>query len=116
MKDTPVEAQIYLAEGRGCTETMLQRSYHPFNFGDYQAEGREPFGALQLLNDDTLRAGAHLTMRVEKPMTVMLLPVTGGLEYKCPLASGFLEPGQVSLLSMAAGMNYTISNPYDTES
>lgn len=49
-------------------------------------------------------------------MTVMLLPVTGGLEYKSPMASGFLEPGQVGLLLMTAGMNYTISNPYDTES
>ncbi len=117
MMNTQTEAQIYLADQRGRSETDFFRSYHTFNFGQYVAEGRAPFGPLHLLNDDTLRAGATLTLRVEQPMEVLLLPVSGGLEYKSDGATGgFVEPGQVQLLSLPAGMTYSVSNPYETES
>lgn len=117
MMNTQTEAQIYLADQRGRSKTDFFRSYHTFNFGQYVAEGRTPFGPLHLLNDDTLRAGASLTMRVEQPMEVLLLPVSGGLEYKSDWATGgFVEPGQAQLLSLPAGMTYSVSNPYETES
>lgn len=114
------QAQLYLADQRGCSQTDWLCSYHTFNFGRYSAESRKPFGALHLLNDDALRAGASLTMSVEQAMHVVLLPVVGGLEYKRALTTGpqtadFLEPGQAGLLSLTGGMCYTISNPYETE-
>ena len=115
--DSQTQAQIYLAHRRGTTENAVLRSFHTFNFGAYQAEGREPFGALCLLNDDTLSAGARLTMQAEWPTTALLLPIMGGLEYQTGTAdSDFLVPGQVGILSVAAGDTYTISNPYETES
>ena len=54
MMNTQTEAQIYLADQRGRSETDFFRSYHTFNFGQYVAEGRAQFGPLHLLNDDTL--------------------------------------------------------------
>ncbi len=108
----PAGAQIYLADARGCSETAGSRSYHTFNAGAYRAEGREPFGALHLLDDTCLRAEASLTTLVDEPMVVWLLPVAGGLEYKCPSASGFLEPGQAGCFVLATGTRYTVSNPY----
>lgn len=118
--DTQTQAQLYLADQRGCSQTDWLCSYHTFNFSSYSEESRKPFGALHLLNDDALRAGASLTMSVEQPMHVVLLPVTGGLEYKStlttrPQTGDFLEPGQAGLLSLAGGMHYTVSNPYETE-
>jgi quercetin 2,3-dioxygenase len=115
--DTQTQAQIYLADQRGYSEDSLINSYHTFNFGAYVAEGREPFGALQLLNDDILRAGASMTMLVENATDVMLLPITGSLGYQVgALPEDFMEPGQVGILSLSAGNSYTISNPYETES
>jgi len=120
MTDTTLNAQIYLADQRGCSQTAFFRSYHTFNFGPYTQESRQPFGALHLLNEDTLRPGARLTMQVDQPTQVLLLPVTGGLEYGWELAAGtpvtgFLEPGQVGILALAAGTSYTIGNPYEKE-
>ncbi|QKZ13953.1 pirin [Spirosoma sp. KUDC1026] len=134
------DAQIYLADQRGCSQTNLVRSYHTFNFGAYVAEGRQPFGPLQLLNDDTLRAGAALNLRVEDATDVILLPLEGGLEYhfresiapssaSTSVSTGatsigvalagvtpdFLEPGQVGILSLPAGTTYSVTNPYETE-
>lgn len=110
-----IQAQIFLADQRGCSQTDLFRSYHTFNFGAYADESRQPFGALHLLNDDTLRAGASLILTVERNTQVMLLPVVGGLEYQSAGANGFLEAGELGVLSLSAGMTYTVSNPYETE-
>lgn len=114
--NTQTEARIFLADQRGCSETTRFRSYHGFQFGAYRPEGRDPFGALYLLNDDTLRAGASLSLHLETPSDVLLLPVTGGLEYRGEGTGGFLEPGQVGLFSLTEGMSYTVSNPYERES
>jgi hypothetical protein len=120
MMDTQTEAHIFLAEQRGRSETDFFRSYHTFNFGAYQDESRKPLGSLYVLNDDALRAGASLTMQVEQPMDVLLLPIVGGLEYSTHLlgetpSAHFLEPGQVGVLLLAEGMTYTVINPYETE-
>lgn len=115
MMETQLQAQIFLADQRGRLETDLFCSYHTFNYGPYQAEGREPFGALCLLNDDTLRPGASLTMQVQQPVQVVLMPIVGGLEYAVNGITYFLEPSQAGVLSLPAGMTYTITNPYPAE-
>lgn len=112
MMDTQTPAQIFLADQRGYSETAALRSHHLFNFGPYIAEGREPVGALCLLNEDTLRPEASLTMQVEQPMEVVLLPVVGGLEFASEGVTHFLEPGQAGILSLKAGMSYRVTNPY----
>ncbi|PRY31069.1 hypothetical protein CLV58_12332 [Spirosoma oryzae] len=115
MMDTQTQARIYLADQRGYTQTPFLRSVHTFNFGTYQQESRQPFGALQLLNDDSLIAGASLSLTVEQPTDVLLLPLIGGLEYTSEQASGFLESGQAGVLSLMPGQSYAVSNPYPTE-
>ncbi|MBN8820615.1 MULTISPECIES: pirin [unclassified Spirosoma] len=113
--DTQTQAQIYLADQRGCSQFGFLRSYHSFNFGSYSAESREPFGALQVLNDDALMAGHSVCMQLDRNTDVVILPLVGGLEYKSDAGNGFLEAGQVLILSLAASMNYEICNPYETE-
>ncbi|WP_018621130.1 hypothetical protein [Spirosoma luteum] len=114
--DTLTQAQLYLSDQRGCSQTDFFRSYHVFNFGLYTAEAREPFGTLRVLNDNSLTAGRGVTMRVEQPTDVLILPLLGGLEYKSTIGNGFLETGQAQLFSLSSGMDYTINNPYETES
>ena len=111
---TTTQAQIYLADQRGCSRTDVSQSYHSFNYGTYVAEGREPFGPLWLLNDDTLRAEASLTYQVDQPTDVLLLPVHGAIALTNPPGDG-VWPGQLVTLSMPTGGSYTIHNPYDTE-
>lgn len=120
--DTQTQAQIYLADQRGLSETTVFRSYHTFNSGSYQAEGREPFRSLCLFNEDTLRAGASLSMQSEQDTQVLLLPVNGSLEWHInglpdpdDPAGNFLEPRQAGLLSLRAGTSYTVNNPYEQE-
>ncbi|MBD2755100.1 pirin family protein [Spirosoma validum] len=113
--DTQTQAQIYLADQRGTSQIDHFRSYHNFNFGQYFDESRQPFGALQLLNDDLLKAGHSVRMQVEGNTEVVLIPLVGGLEYKSDVGDGFLETGQAQIFSLTSGMAYEIINPYETE-
>ncbi|MBD2704184.1 pirin [Spirosoma sp. BT702] len=113
--DRQTQAQIYLADQRGQSQVDFFNSFHSFNFGQYVAESREPFGALQVLNDDQLKPGRSIGLTVEQNTEVIILPLVGGLEYKSDVGNGFLETGQVQVFSLTGGMSYQISNPYDTE-
>ena len=113
--DTQTQAQLYLADQRGCTQTDVFRSFHLFNFGSYTAESREPVGSLWALNDNSLKAGHDVTRSVDEQTDVIILPIVGGLEYKSSVGSGFLNVGQVQFFSLTKGMTYEISNPYETE-
>lgn len=113
---TQTEGQIYLASQRGCSQLSWFRSFHTFNFGLYQDQNRAPFGNLQVFNDDTLAAGKSFKMHLEENTEVILLPVVGAVEYKNSLGkTGILEAGQMQIFTADEGMEYEITNPYETE-
>ncbi|MRS65721.1 pirin [Larkinella terrae] len=110
------EAQIYLAEQRGMTQTAGFRSFHTFNFGSYQHDSRGSFGGLTVFNDNTLLAGKNHTIQVEEPTEILLIPVVGGIELVDGLGeSVFLGSGDVFHLTVFADQEYRIGNPYDSE-
>jgi quercetin 2,3-dioxygenase len=109
------QAQIYLADQRGCSQTDIFRSLHTFNFGNFVAESREAFGSLQALNDDTVSAEHSLKIQLLENTDVIIIPIIGGLEYHNSLQNGFLEAGSGLLLSASGDTNYEIINPYPTE-
>lgn len=116
MKQDSVEAQIYLANQRGLTELDGLRSCQVFNFGPYQVEGRQPFGNLQVLNDDTLQAGARLPMQAEENTRVLILPLVGGIEYTDERGGhAFVAAGQTLEVVTKQSLSYEITNPYEEE-
>ncbi len=111
-----IEATIFLADQRGCSQTDWFRSFHGFNFGAYYNEHRQPFGRLRVFNDDTLAAGKSLKMHVDENTEVILLPLVGAIQYRNSLGNaGFVEAGQVQIFSATQGMDYEITNPYPDE-
>ncbi|PQA58434.1 pirin family protein [Siphonobacter curvatus] len=116
MKQDSVEAQIYLANQRGLTELDWLRSWQVFNFGWYQVEGRQPFGNLQVLNDDTLQAGTRLRMQAEENTRVLILPLVGGIEYTDEMGGhAFVAAGQTLEVATPNSLSYEIANPYEEE-
>jgi quercetin 2,3-dioxygenase len=109
------QAQIYLADQRGCSQTDIFRSFHTFNFGNYVAESREAFGNLRALNDDTLSAEHSLKIQLSENTDIVVIPIIGGLEYYNSLQNGFLETKSGLILSGSVGTEYEIINPYQNE-
>jgi quercetin 2,3-dioxygenase len=113
---TQNEAKIFLSAQRGKTELSWFRSFHSFNFGNFQDPNKEHIGKLRVFNDNTLAAGCGMKMQVEKPTEVLILPLVGGIEFKNSAGyHDFLEAGKVKVFSAETGMEYEVLNPYESE-
>ncbi|GAB2637544.1 pirin family protein [Emticicia sediminis] len=113
---TQNEAKIFLSAQRGKTEWSWFRSFHSFNFGNFQDPNKEHIGKLRVFNDNTLAAGCGMKMQVERPTEVLILPLVGGIEFKNSVGyQDFLEAGKVQVFSADASMEYEVLNPYENE-
>ena len=111
-----VPGKIYLADQRGLLETSHFRRQSTFNFGTYQQEYKEPFGRLYGLNEEWLAGGQAVEFLVEHDSYVVLLPITGGVEFSTGGgASGPCEAEQVTTIAAPAGTVLRLQNPYTDE-
>lgn len=110
------QAQIYKADQRGCSESEIFRRLCTFNFDDYRAISRHPFGALFALNDETLAAGNKIVRHLEENFDIILLPLVGGIVYKDSLGNqDIIGTEQIRIFSAHKDMSYEITNPYEEE-
>lgn len=108
---------IYLAQQRGQIQIEGFRSFNTFNFAAYQRDSRSPFGALQVLNDDTFAGKRQMTVQVSENFDIILLPIVGGIFFTNSLDTegGYVNSEQMQLFSAVKGMSFEIENPYETD-
>jgi quercetin 2,3-dioxygenase len=107
-------ARFYPGAGRGLTDNESFRSHYTFPFGRYQDAGKPPFGPLYLLNDETLAPEQQLRLQPEERTLLLLLPVTGAVDYRDTDGNDALLPaGQAGIFTLDAGSSYRLRNPYD---
>jgi len=105
--------KMFLADERGLNELEWFRSYNTFNFGRYYNEHKTPFGALYVLNEDTLAEGCSMSMQVEDDSHIILIPIVGAIAWKTSHGNeGLAEAGQAQVLPLTNGMTVEITNPY----
>jgi redox-sensitive bicupin YhaK (pirin superfamily) len=63
------------------TRTSWLRSQHTFSFNQYQDPSRLGFGALRVLNDDWVRAGAGFPDHDHAEMEIVSIPLHGGVAH-----------------------------------
>jgi len=108
------KGKIFLADERGLNQLDWFRSYNTFNFGKYYNEHKTPFGALYVLNEDTLAPGRSITMEVEEDSDIILIPVVGAVTWRDSAGNTALTGASQSLYySAPKGTGITISNPYE---
>ena len=105
-------ARIYKAQQRGLYENSNHRWEATFNFESYQDASRSPFGALQILNDETLGPKQQLTRNVENG-NILLIPLVGALEYSLNGEIAYVETNEATWLP--AEGNLILRNPYEEE-
>lgn len=110
------DAQIYLESLRGQFLADGFRSFRTFNFEEYHAADRGPFGTLEVLNDETLMPECSYTLRVERFCQIILLPVVGAIEVgEKGREPRFINSGEALFLLASPDKHYTITNPYPDE-
>lgn len=113
---TAPKAIIYLGDNRGHVENEWMRSLITFNFGSYKAVNREPFGSLQVFNEDTLAAGQRIKMVLEQNTAVIIIPLVGTILFTDERGNEtYIDPGQVQLFAAAPQNSYAVTNPYEND-
>ena len=68
---------LHKAATRGYFDHGWLRTHHTFSFADYYDPARLNFGALRVLNDDTVVPGAGFGMHPHREMEVVSIPLSG---------------------------------------
>ncbi|HEY1113146.1 MAG TPA: pirin family protein [Chitinophagaceae bacterium] len=89
-------------------------SWHSFSFASYYDPGRMHFGALRVLNDDTVAPGRGFGMHPHDNMEIISLPLEGDLEHEDSLGNKqVIRQGDVQVMSAGTGVAHSEKNRND---
>lgn len=86
-------------------------SWHSFSFGTYHDPNRMHFGALRVLNDDTVLGGRGFARHGHDNMEIISIPLDGELEHTDDLGNvQVIKPGDVQVMSAGSGVVHAEKN------
>ena len=104
------------ALSRGHADHGWLQTYHTFSFADYYNPQRVHFGALRVLNDDTVAPLEGFGRHPHNNMEVISIPLKGSMRHGDSLEhSEVISPGMIQLMSTGTGIYHSEYNESDTE-
>ena len=102
---------FHQADTRGNENHGWLQTYHTFSFANYYNKERVHFGALRVLNDDTVDAGMGFGMHPHDNMEIITIPLEGDLEHKDSMGNlGVIRHGDVQVMSAGTGIQHSEFN------
>ena len=102
---------LHKAATRGHANHGWLESYHSFSFANYFNPERMQFGALRVLNDDTVAAGMGFGTHPHKNMEIISIPLEGDLEHKDSMGNtAVIRSGDIQVLSAGTGITHSEYN------
>lgn len=99
------------ADSRGHANHGWLNAYHSFSFANYYNPERIHFGALRVLNDDTIAPGEGFGAHPHDNMEIITIPLSGDLEHKDSMGnSGVIRNGEIQVMSAGAGIQHSEFN------
>ena len=104
------------ANTRGHADYGWLNTWHTFSFADYYNPQRIHFGALRVLNDDTVTPGMGFDTHPNKNMEVISIPLKAYLTHGDRLEhSEVISPGDIQVMSTGSGIYHSEFNDSKTE-
>ena len=102
---------LHKADSRGDANHGWLHSRHTFSFADYYDPDRVHFGALRVLNDDTVEAGMGFGTHPHDNMEIISIPLEGDLEHKDSMGTiSVIKHGDVQVMSAGTGITHSEYN------
>ena len=99
------------AETRGHADHGWLNANHSFSFASYYDPNRMNFGALRVLNDDTISPGKGFGKHSHDNMEIITIPLKGDLEHNDSLGNiGAINEGEIQVMSAGTGIYHSEYN------
>jgi quercetin 2,3-dioxygenase len=103
--------QLQKADERAFFDHGWLKTYHSFSFADYYDPKNENWGALRVLNDDTVAPGEGFGTHPHRDMEIVTYVLEGELEHKDSIGNaGVVHPGGVQYMSAGTGIRHSEFN------
>ncbi len=102
---------LHPAATRGHANHGWLDSYHTFNFANYHDANRMHFGALRVLNDDTVSGGMGFGRHPHQNMEIISIPLAGDLEHQDSMGNKtVIRQNDVQVMSAGTGVAHSEKN------
>ncbi|HBZ67861.1 MAG TPA: hypothetical protein DEO70_13585 [Bacteroidales bacterium] len=102
---------LHKAASRGHTNLGWLDSHHTFSFGSYYNPERIHFGALRVLNDDSVAGGKGFDTHPHDNMEIVSIPLSGELKHKDSTGNQtVIKEGEVQVMSAGTGIFHSEYN------
>jgi redox-sensitive bicupin YhaK (pirin superfamily) len=103
--------EFHAADTRGAANHGWLQSYHTFSFGGYYNPARIHFGALRVLNDDSVSGGMGFGEHPHDNMEIISIPLEGDLEHKDSMGNTtVIRNGDIQVMSAGTGIYHSEYN------
>ena len=111
-----MEKVIHRANSRGHANHGWLKANHSFSFASWYDPSRINFGAIRVLNDDTIAPGAGFPTHPHDNMEIITIPLSGILEHKDSMGNvAQIKTGEVQVMSAGTGVTHSEYNGSQTE-
>lgn len=102
---------LHKANTRGHASFGWLNSYHTFSFGHYYNPERIHFGALRVLNDDTVKGGMGFSKHPHDNMEIVSIPLSGDLHHNDTTGRDeIIRQHDVQIMSAGSGIAHSETN------
>jgi redox-sensitive bicupin YhaK (pirin superfamily) len=106
-----MKTTLHKADTRGKANHGWLNSFHSFSFAEYYEPSRTHFGALRVLNDDTVAAGMGFGRHPHKDMEIISIPTYGDLKHQDSMGnSEIIKQGDIQVMSAGTGVQHSEMN------